>query len=243
MSDTQDFQKYKKRGAYHWDQISMHPIKRSAFVLARYKNIITILKQERLLESKKVLDLGCGDGVMSMFLAQHANLVEGLDYSPEALAFAKDKTKQFSNLTFSEGSAYELPYPDNTFDVVVSTEVIEHLDDVDAYISEIKRVTKNNGSALITTPIRLTQEPLDPEHVVEWFPEEYQKLINKAFGESRHITSHPLAWTELNLKMLFGKPFPKVLINILSYVANPFEGTSSSWRLSTIQYSLSVVKK
>lgn len=65
MGSEIDFIKYQKRGPYHWLQVSNNLRKSNAFVKARYIKCVDLLENEISIEGKKVLDLGCGDGVLS----------------------------------------------------------------------------------------------------------------------------------------------------------------------------------
>lgn len=242
-SNLREFQKYKTRGAYHWEQIGYNLVRRNAFVLGRYNNVIRLLEQKvGLLDGVKVLDVGCGDGVLSYLIAKKNAAVSGLDYSEIAIEFAKEKIKEYS-IDFKRGSAYELPFEDDCFDAVVSSDVIEHLEDVPRYLSEIRRVLKDGGVAVISTPIKCTEHPLDKEHVVEWFQDEYKSVIEKQFSASDFYYSHPLALQEIYSYLIFRKPWPRLLMNILSLVINPFNGFASRFKYKVLQYSVSQVKK
>lgn len=231
-----EFIKYNTRGAYHWEQISLHPVKRNAFVIGRYKNVISILKKgfNDNLSEKSVLDIGCGDGVLSYLITTEGGRVSGVDYSDLAISLARKKTIG-AKIDFTVGSAYELPYADNSFDAVVSSDVIEHLQEVKIFLQEIKRVVKIGGIVVISTPIRFTEKPLDVMHAEEWFPEEYKKIIEEIFPHSKYYYSHPLFWME----MLNHSKFYRVLINLVSFIKNPFEGFKSNFRYFSLQYSSS----
>ncbi|SFO93701.1 class I SAM-dependent methyltransferase [Hydrogenimonas thermophila] len=240
---NKEFQKYKTRGAYHWEQIGIHPIKRNSFVIARYKNMLRLAKSEcGNLNKKKVLDIGCGDGVLSYFFAKEGAIVFGIDYSDIAIEFAKEKTKSF-HIDFRQGSAYELPFEDNSFDIVISSDVIEHLEDVPKYLSEINRVVKNNGIVVISTPIKYTEYPLDKEHIIEWFQDEYKKVIEQKFKNTKYYYSHPLALEEIYQAKYFNKQWARVIMNIISFVYNPFYGFNSRFKYLMLQYSVSKVSK
>ena len=229
-----EFNKYKTRGAYHWEQIGLHPIKRNAFVLGRYCNIIFLLKNKLgSLKGIKILDIGCGDGVLSYMLAKEGAKVSGVDLSDIAIAYAKEKTKNMQ-IEFRQASAYELPF-DIEFDAIVSSDVIEHLQDVNQYIKEIKRVTKKGGIIALSTPIRFTEEPLDKMHVVEYFTKEYINMLGIYFEKTNFYTSHPVFWMEAMQHSKYGR----LIVNVISYFKNPFEKINPRFRYKALQYSIS----
>jgi SAM-dependent methyltransferase len=91
---------------------------------------------------KKALDLGCRDGYWSQKLAQKGYEVVSGDLEPQwAGGIVLDANKR-------------LPFPDNQFDLVWCSEVIEHLNNPAFTISEIERVLRPHGSLLLTTPNR-----------------------------------------------------------------------------------------
>jgi 2-polyprenyl-3-methyl-5-hydroxy-6-metoxy-1,4-benzoquinol methylase len=243
MNEIREFKKYKSRGAYHWEQIGFHLLKRNIFVLGRYKNMLKLVKNEiGNLRDIKVLDIGCGDGVLSYLFAKEKADVSGLDYSDIAINFAKEKTKKY-NIDFRQGSAYELPFKDNSFDVIISSDVIEHLEDVFLYLSEIKRVAKNDALIVISTPIKYTEYPLDKEHVIEWFPDEYREVIDRYMGKSKYYYSHPLALEDIYQLPILGKQWLRLFFNIYSFISNPFIGFKSKLKYKALQYSVSKVEK
>jgi ubiquinone/menaquinone biosynthesis C-methylase UbiE len=101
----------------------------------------------------RVLDLGCGDGALAGVLADAASTsgsVIGVDVAEAALRRARARHPQ---LTFTlapiEGA---LPFDDGSFDVVWSSEVIEHVADTARWLSELRRVLVPRGQLLLTTP-------------------------------------------------------------------------------------------
>ncbi|RUL52010.1 MULTISPECIES: bifunctional 2-polyprenyl-6-hydroxyphenol methylase/3-demethylubiquinol 3-O-methyltransferase UbiG [Lysinibacillus] len=100
-----------------------------------------------------ILDLGCGEGFILSYLSEQYNQklnLNGLDYSEHQLEFARKKVPNasFSQADFSKG----IPYEDESFDLIYSGEVIEHLYDPDFFVEEINRVLKKDGILVITTP-------------------------------------------------------------------------------------------
>ena len=95
----------------------------------------------------KILDIGCGTGLTMNFLAPYGE-VTGLDVSEDALEFCRQRG--LNNVTL--GSADELPFDDNTFDLVFALDVLEHVENDYKAVQEIERVCKPNGLVLATVP-------------------------------------------------------------------------------------------
>ena len=99
---------------------------------------------------ERVLDLGSGAGTDSLVAAQMvgpAGSVTGLDMTPEMLAKARVGAAALgaANVEFVEGEAESLPFPDGSFDVVISNGVIDLTPDKDAVFSEVRRVLAPGG--------------------------------------------------------------------------------------------------
>jgi SAM-dependent methyltransferase len=94
----------------------------------------------------KILDVGCGTGANLEMLANFGES-EGVDVSDDALEFCKAK-----GLKVHKGLAEELPFEDESFDVVTALDVVEHLDDDIGGLKEMNRVMKSSGRALIFVP-------------------------------------------------------------------------------------------
>ena len=104
----------------------------------------------RLRAGDRVLDLGSGAGTDSLVAAQMvgpAGRVVGIDMTEEMLAKARAAaaTMGFENVEFVGGEAERLPFPDESFDVVISNGVIDLVPDKDAVFSELHRVLGSGG--------------------------------------------------------------------------------------------------
>ena len=76
--------------------------------------------------------------------------VVGLDFSKEILQAAKENCNNFSNISFIHGDAHNIPYPNETFDIVISRAVIHHLQDIPTFLREASRILNKNGVLIFT---------------------------------------------------------------------------------------------
>ena len=112
-------------------------------------NMPEIVKTFKKNGVKKVLDLGCGSGRHTVYLAKNGFEVYGIDIAPIGIKMTRDwlkKEKARANLKI--GSIYKkLPYPNNFFDAVVSTQTIHHekIENIRKAILEVERVVKPKG--------------------------------------------------------------------------------------------------
>jgi ubiquinone/menaquinone biosynthesis C-methylase UbiE len=104
----------------------------------------------RLAPGERVLDLGSGAGTDSLLAAQmvgERGQVTGIDMTPQMLAKARAAAAEMgaSNVEFVESEAESLPFPDESFDVVISNGVIDLIPDKDAVFAELFRVLAPGG--------------------------------------------------------------------------------------------------
>jgi 2-polyprenyl-3-methyl-5-hydroxy-6-metoxy-1,4-benzoquinol methylase len=96
----------------------------------------------------RILDVGCGSGLNARMLAQHGHTVVGIDLSPVAIAKFRATGFEGHVCDVTQGIAY----PDESFDIVFASEVIEHVVDTDRFLAELNRVLKRGGTLVLTTP-------------------------------------------------------------------------------------------
>tara|TARA_Y100000310_G_C20617994_1_gene781696 strand:- start:866 stop:1567 length:702 start_codon:yes stop_codon:yes gene_type:complete len=99
-------------------------------------------------EGDAILDAGCGLGYFLLTLKDTGAKLYGMDVSPESVEYVKKHITKDAVV----GAVEKIPYPDNTFDVVLFCEVIEHVEDDAKVLREICRVLKPGGRVVITTP-------------------------------------------------------------------------------------------
>ncbi len=137
---------------------------------------------KNLVKEKKVLDAACGEGYGSNLLSEYAVNVTGLDIDNSSIEHAKNKYKQ-RNLSFIEGSCSQLPFEDDSFDVVVSFETLEHLSEQKQMLEEFKRVLNKGGILIISTPDKKHYSDatgfVNEHHVKELYKQEFKSLLDE----------------------------------------------------------------
>jgi 2-polyprenyl-6-hydroxyphenyl methylase/3-demethylubiquinone-9 3-methyltransferase len=103
-------------------------------------------------EGLKVLDIGCGGGLACEYVANLNAYVSGIDLSLNSIKTAQEHAKKNNlNIDYQGGIAENLPYEENSFDVVLCFDVLEHVDDWQKVIFEAYRVLKKDGLFLFDT--------------------------------------------------------------------------------------------
>jgi SAM-dependent methyltransferase len=136
---------------------------------------------------KRVLDLGSGEGYGTDLLATQAAQAIGVDLAPEAVYHARN-TYRRENLSFVYGDIYRLQFQDESFDVVCSLQVLEHLREPELFMAEARRVLRPGGRCFITTPNRLvispgSDKPVNPFHIFEFDDREFMDFMGRFFEE------------------------------------------------------------
>jgi 2-polyprenyl-3-methyl-5-hydroxy-6-metoxy-1,4-benzoquinol methylase len=127
-----------------------------------------------------VLDAASGEGYGSSILAEQAKEVVGVDLDSTAVRAATDKYTK-TNLRFIVSTVEALPFLDNHFDLIVSFETIEHVDSINLVLDEFKRVLKNHGKLIISTPDKLYYPSGNPFHRHEMHESEFRSKLSDRF--------------------------------------------------------------
>ena len=113
----------------------------------KYYSVINDLEFETIqpfLKAKKSLEIGCGTGIILKMADQKTKQAFGIDLSPGMVAVSKRK-----KLKAQTGSATQIPFPNQTFDISYSFKVLAHVPEIKKAILEISRVTKNGGYVVL----------------------------------------------------------------------------------------------
>jgi len=138
-------------------------------------------------KDKIVLDLACGVGYGSYYLLKNgAKSVIGVDISRDAITYAKSHYIH-PKIEFIVGDATKLPFSDNSFDVIVSFETIEHVKGYEKYLLECKRILKRRGIFICSSPNKRLSSPRgtssNPYHLQEFYLEEFCEMMNENFKD------------------------------------------------------------
>lgn len=129
-----------------------------------------------------VLDAACGSGYGSAELGRVARHVVGVDVDEPAVDYARTRYGG-DNVEFEVMDVAALQFEGDSFDVVVSFETIEHVEDREAFLREVTRVLRPSGTFLVSTPSveRTTDRPQNPFHQVEYARDDFVRLLSLHF--------------------------------------------------------------
>jgi GT2 family glycosyltransferase/SAM-dependent methyltransferase len=149
-----------------------------------------------LVEGKDVLDVASGEGYGSAMLASKARSVHGVDISQEAVNHAAERYAALDNLRYLQGSAAAIPLADDSVDVVVSFETIEHLLEQDEMMAEVRRVLRPDGILVMSSPNKEIYSDQagyhNDYHVKELYLNEFEALLAKYFP-AVELSGHRMA--------------------------------------------------
>ncbi len=137
----------------------------------------------------KALNLGCGEGDYDPMIANYARQTIGCDINENDIAFAKKTNAETSNLSYLVEDALALSFEDNSFDLITSMEVIEHVGKPYKMMKEIKRVLRPGGLLLMTYPsldFPFTYDPIN--RILSFFGNKHISQGAFAFGHDYLIS-------------------------------------------------------
>ena len=141
----EDFELHTKRTPTFKDRVLKHQVPE------RFNYFSKFIKQ-----GDKILDIGCYDGYMLYILSKLISNVEyyGIDISEKCVSAAIENTKGLKNIiSIKQAYIENIPYNDNSFNIVIISQVIEHLKQPEIALQEALRVVKDGGFLIVSTPI------------------------------------------------------------------------------------------
>ena len=157
-----------------------------------------------LVGGRDVLDVACGEGYGSALLARTARRVTGADIAPAAVDHARTRYAAIANLEFSLADCTALPFPDASFDAVVSFETIEHIAAQEAFLDEVGRVLRPGGLLVLSCPNKIEytdkRDVTNEFHVRELYRGELEALLAPRFAHLAWYGQRPgffsVVWPE-----------------------------------------------
>jgi len=162
------------------------------------------------IKNKIVLDVACGTAYGTAYLLRKgARKVVGVDVSINAINYAKNHYKS-EKLIFVCADATNLPFPNNSFDAVVSFETIEHIKEYEKFLLECKRVLKEDALFICSTPNKrvsspYTKIPSNPFHVREFYAKEFLCLLSKYFANISLYGQNDINLVKSRIKLIISR--------------------------------------
>jgi len=140
-----------------------------------------------LARGRRVLDAACGEGYGSALLARCAASVLGLDLADGAVTHARQRYGSAPNLRFDQADVTALEaYPDSSFDLIVSFETLEHVQEQARMLDGFVRLLAPGGVLLVSTPDRYQYSDVtgfrNEHHVRELYRDEFEALLSARFA-------------------------------------------------------------
>lgn len=164
---------------------------------------VKFIEEVRWVKPRRVLDVGCGEGFTldRLHKAKLGDKLVGIDFLKTAIEIGK---KERPHLDLKEGSIFDIKFKDNSFDLVVCSEVLEHIEDPEKGLSELARVSSKY--VLLSVPnepwfmganlIRgknLSRLGNDIEHINHWSTTAFKKFVSKHLKIVR--VHQPFPWS------------------------------------------------
>jgi SAM-dependent methyltransferase len=207
-----------------------------AFMAARDLESHGFFLEPFLERGRDVLDVGCGPGTITAGLAEAVlpGRVTGLDVAPAQLSRARRMVegREILNVEFLAGSAYQLPFADEAFDLTFAHALIEHLNEPHAALAEFRRVTKRGGVIALCSPdwdaFELHPFPVEIQRAIE----SYRELQEANGGNTRAGGLLPTWLSDAAIPLIVRGDWDETYedaTSIAEYLARQLD-TAGSWR-------------
>lgn len=155
-------------------------------------------KSQNIPTSSTILDIGCNIGTLLHHLYNHDyKNIFGVDINKTSIQYGQEKYTELENrIRAYDGS--NIPYENESFDVVMSFDVIEHIPDVDRHFKEVKRILKPGGIYLFQTPNKVINVPWQvfyDKHPTKW--KSYHCSLHTPMSLKKRISKHDFALVSL----------------------------------------------
>ncbi len=183
-----------------------------------------VIEKIRTIKGHSVLDIGCGGGFLSNELGMKGLDVTGVDLSPMSLEVAANHDRS-GKVKYQVADAYQLPFADETFDVVTAMDFLEHVEDPKKVILEASRVLKPGGIFIFHTFNRNILSWLVIIKFVEWIvkntpknmhilrlfitPDELTKYCRESKMQVEEMKGLRPVWSSIPIRNLLSGVVPK----------------------------------
>jgi 2-polyprenyl-3-methyl-5-hydroxy-6-metoxy-1,4-benzoquinol methylase len=177
----------------YWDDRWSRSPKANNYQMRRGDAILRILRGLPL-KNPEILDYGCGTGWFTEKLS-HLGRATGIDLSETAIAIAR---RNFPDCNYIAGNVLEMPLQHSQYDVIVSQEVIAHIEDQAAYLERIGNMLKPGGYMIITTANPFVTKRLDWDHgpkahIIDWLTRrQLKRLLARHYSVLRIFSIMPV---------------------------------------------------
>jgi 2-polyprenyl-3-methyl-5-hydroxy-6-metoxy-1,4-benzoquinol methylase len=169
------------------------------------------------LSGKQILDVGCGTGSLSFYLAQEGAKVVGIDLSGDLIEYCKEQSRKLGySIDFREMNAQIPDFDDESFDIIVGSRIIHHLPDVNLFFKVCKRLLKKNGFIAFIEPLKknpivqLNRKYFAPkERTIHEHPLFIREVFDtvKIFGNLEHYEFFLLSPLAMYFSRFINKPY------------------------------------
>lgn len=240
--DQREIEKFNQLASTWWDADGpMWPLHRLNGLRSRYivdhivRHYGRDSQRELPLQGLRLLDIGCGGGLLSESMAQLGASVHGVDISNGNIATARQHAQAMSNPPVYElGTAEELLERQQRYDVVLNMEVVEHVADLPAFMQTCNALVRAGGLQFVSTinrnPVAWFSAIFGAEYVLRWLPRgthQYRRLVKPAElrdllerDQMRTITSTGVFVNPLTRRMSLSK---RQWINYMLVTEKPIE--------------------
>ncbi len=188
--NKKEIEKFSKIAEEWWDPTGkfkplhkFNPV-RISYIKENILSTFNIKREEKILKGIKILDIGCGGGLLSEPMARLGADVTGIDASNKNISVAKLHAKKNNlNINYFCNSPENFK-TDTKFDVILNMEIIEHVDDVNFFLESCSKLLKKNGIMFVATLNKTLKSYLfaiiGAEYILRWLPigtHEWEKFV------------------------------------------------------------------
>ena len=205
----------------------------------RYNFLASLIKPNDIL-----LDIGVDFGAGLKPIAEKAFRVVGIELSSLETQISTYNARQFNNVTIAQMNGEKLAFPNGSFNIVSSLECIEHVQNPTVMLTEIVRVLKPGGIAVISTPNKdiSGSKFLSKDHLREWSMDEFYQLLLNHFSKvdlygQRITTGKPSQKLFTDIRSSFIHDiYDKMPKKVRSFMSNTFQNATlgDSWNVKSI---------